>query len=113
MADTKTDNDLFKRVLKELSQVNGESEPDAEDILAVKNVYEPLLETMRENNVAFWETDEIPSAAFLPAARYVAYFAAPEFGIKYDPSEELIREKALRRITQFKYLGDPVKAVYY
>lgn len=110
---SKTDTDLAREVLRELSIIDAVEEANAEDDAFVKDQSLLLHELLSQKKISNWQADDIPDYAFRHLVRYVAFFCGPAFGIRFDPNEELLRENSLRRVTALPYSGSTQKEEYF
>lgn len=111
---SKTASDLSKEILRELTLLNGNDEPEAVDDAYVKSVSDSEHETLPTMGVNIsWVSTDIPDSVFRPLAKYLATQAGPRYGQTFDPNEVELRLRKLRAACKFSYVGATVKALYY
>lgn len=76
----KTTQQLATRVLERLRVIAGGETPSNADAETVKSVYSGTFKELEDQDVAWWEEDEIPDQAFEALADVMAGRLAPDFG---------------------------------
>lgn len=114
---TKTALQLATQVLRDIGIIAPEEEASAADREHVEGVYLDKLEDWRNDNLVYWEADEIPQAIFRTLVELIANEIGGAFG-KGSPLEErrqreVLLLRRLRRHMSREKSGFQTKAVYY
>lgn len=119
----KTKRELCTQVLRRIGLADSVENPASEDIARIASIYDTKLEEWRDRDLVYWpntslEVQEIPVQAF--DALVALMINESEGGFGRNPKDVLtqqqIEERLLRRLrrhTQMKSGGAPVKATYF
>jgi hypothetical protein len=111
---SKTSAELKVEALSILTGMDPNQEPEIEEITAVGNYLEPLLEQLRVDGICFvQDEEEIPDEWFLPLARLLANVAGPRFGSPMNEEAKQVDEMVLRRLTAATVTYEPLQAEYF
>jgi hypothetical protein len=110
----KTSTELKTEALSILTGMDPNQEPEIEELTAVGNYLEPLLEQLRVDGICFvQDEEEIPDEWFLPLARLLANVSGPRFGSPMNEEAKLVDEMVLRRLTAAPQTYEPLQAEYF
>ena len=91
----RTRSELATSVLTELAVIGASETPSAEDATLVKNAYNDKFEQWVDEELVYWELDEIPNAIFLPIRDIIMNEVRGSFGEPMPLAERLATEDIL------------------
>ncbi len=95
----KNQNDLVLRALKNLGALPVGQIASTEEYASVDALVTPALESLSARDIFnVPDVAAIDDAAFIPLGHYLAWQAAPEFGLQNDPSMAALSEQAERHL---------------
>ena len=99
MATTRTRNQLATAALRHLGLVQADDSPAAVDLVYVKDRYEAVLAEMADDDMVYWDDDEIPYIVFEPLMQFLALSCAVAYGVPGTAEDiENARMTYMRRI---------------
>jgi hypothetical protein len=109
---------LVRDVLLELSMLDPNESPTAEDYATVDAVCQQQLEALYEDGLIPFDLDGvIPARYQRPLVRVIAYEMVPTFGLLARAELHMIRAREgmvdLRRMREGAYLPAPTRAEYF
>lgn len=116
---TYTRADLVTRALQELSVVDANEAPEAEDAALADGYAQQQLEILYEDGLIPFDvdTDQIPARYFLPLVSKLAYRLVNPFSA-FDRAEKLLSDdtaadRRLNKLRQRAYMGTTAQADYF
>lgn len=106
---TRTRADLAKRALQRLGKIQADEDPDSSDGALVEAEWADMLTWLKDDGLAYWPEDEIPSVVFPICADLLTNQIGPHFGIPYSPEAEEIHTRKLRRHMRKPASGEPTR----
>lgn len=74
--------DLAKDVLLELSKVDAQDDPAAEDQVYITRISKMELAQLRKRQIAFWTYNSIPDEVYNSYVLHIANMVGPKFGVE-------------------------------
>ena len=115
---SRTRSELATSVLRDMGVLDASETPSADDATLVKAAYDDKYEEWQDENLVYWQLDEIPNAVFLPIRDLIVNEVKGAFG-QPTPSvaEKMAQEEALkmrlRRHVARSATGHRIKAEYF
>lgn len=113
----RTRQELATSVMQEMGLLDAMGTPTAEDANLIKKVYDDKLEHWRDEELVYWEADEIPNAIFIAIRDCMMLEVGGSFGQPSTAEEKQAREdlllKRLRRHMARKPTGTRTMAEYF
>lgn len=109
----KTEHDLAVEVLRELTVIAGDEQPESADEQFVIDRYRSRLITLADENYADWSSNAIPEEAMPGLRLVIAYECARPFGRTPDQSIENEGLTKLARLMRRKATYEPVRPDYF
>lgn len=111
----KTSQDLVTRVMQKLTMLSPGEDPSAEDDAFITEAWKTINANLRKRKVSSWTYDSIPDEVFEPLAEYVKEYLWQEYHGKRDGNGQYVKaaERDVRAAVSLRYMGNPVKALYY
>lgn len=101
----KSDSDLAKAVLQELSVIDAVSEPSGEDDAFVKARSLTTHERLRKKQIVYWSPTSIPDEVFDSLVVFMAGVVSGAYGDRVGDAEMMLREELLATDAKPRYLG--------
>lgn len=89
MALVKTRLDLATKVMKDLSLLAPGESPSGRDAEDIGEVYDCMLEEIRDERYLYWTSDAIPTEVFLAVVELIALASQKMFGFPAPTGEEM------------------------
>ena len=113
----RTRQELATSVLTELAVIGASETPTADDATLIKNAYNDKYEQWADEELVYWELDEIPNAIFLPIRDIIMNEVRGSFGEPVPAAEKMGTEDALtsrlRRHMARETSGHRTEAEYF
>ena len=117
MALTRTRQELAVAVMRELGKIGADETPTSDDATYVKAAYDDKYEWWVDEELVYWEPDEIPKAVFQAVRDIIINEVRGAFGEPTPAEEKSAREdllmKRLRRHTARATSGMRTEAEYF
>lgn len=117
MAGSRTIHDLVTATLQRLAVADDGANISAADFQLVKNRYADKLEDWRDENLVYWEENEIPGVVFATIVSLMSNEVASAYGKGGSAADMMATEtlllKRLRRHCRVAGSGRPIPATYY
>lgn len=113
MATTRSSRQLAENVLSDLGLTASGESPSPADVQYIKQRYEDLLAELEDEDMVYWDPDEIPYVIFEPMTKLVGLTVGNAFGVQ-TMAENIERgmqlfKRRIRRHTGRKSSGLPVE----
>lgn len=109
---TRTLHQLSKAVLEKLALIDANADPSAADAQMISDRYGELMETLRDEDLCYWNDDAIPLLVFSAVADLVALHCMSAFGLGGNPVEiedaEIPIKRRIRKHTRKPASGMPI-----
>jgi hypothetical protein len=111
----KTSQELVTRVMQKLTSLPPGEDPSAEDDQFITESWKTINAKLRRRKVSSFTYNSIPDEVFESLVDYVKETLWEEYHGKRDGNAQFVRmaERELRADVALKYMGNPVKALYY
>lgn len=114
----RTRQNLAEDVLRDRRHIAIEEPPEAQDEQYVLRVYDDKLEELKDDNAAYWNSDDnIPPLVYRALVELISNEVSGAYGVPTSPAErrqnEIIIMRRLRKIMAKPASGQPIAAEYY